>query len=357
MVRFVGGPTVSAYKDYNNHRVARPGQWRNLRNYGSVTNNTKIVIRNYNYCNHSAAPRMPWFARIPILGGLLLSLINVLKPTPPVVTPEPEPETKIEETPDNKGKGSGVVEVKPDVATEIVSNTVEEPGEKITETIEYTVAEGKQKTITLTGNEREAAIKKFGLTGDAATKAVVTKAPLWGTLAKCYGCKNDAAFREAFKAECNKLGIMEGDGLVHNHKIDQNFPKEITVNGTKYQYQSGVYSNQENWDVSYYIPNENSSSYKTYGTNEKKETKEKAGTPTQKTTFTATTKIWTTDTNGDGKIDKKDTATHTKTATGTTEKEAKDKLTAEIKGLNLGADLTKLATDNIFATELEKKDK
>lgn len=51
MVKFVGGfsPSTNAYKSYKNHTIAREGQWRMPRAYGSVKKEVKINIREYNY--------------------------------------------------------------------------------------------------------------------------------------------------------------------------------------------------------------------------------------------------------------------------------------------------------------------
>jgi len=356
MVKFVGGPSVGAYKNYNNHRIAREGQFRMPRNYGTIKNETKIVIRNYNQCNHTQTASTPWYLMLPMFSDLLKGIVDLFKkPEPePEPTPPPPPEVKVEEKVIEKPKNDPVVEtptpkpVTPEVKTEFTPEEIVNTTPEKEETIEYTVAEGKQKTITLKGKERETAIKKFGLTGANAEKAIVTKAPLWGTLAKCYGCENTPAFRNAFKAECKDLGIMEGEGAVHNHKIDQNFPKTITVDGKEYTYQSGIYDKQENWDLNYYIPNQ-PGDFKTYGTNEKKETKTTPGTTTKTTTWSGTTTIRY-DSNKDGKLDKND-ATHTVTSSDMKSKEAVQKdLDKQIKDLKLDSTLTEIANKNIFGS-------
>ena len=109
MVKFVGGPSVSAQKSYYNHRIARPGQFRIPRAYGSVKKETKIVIRNYNYCGNSYGNyggwQLPSWLQWFQLGANWLQNLLPQPKTPEPPTPEPEIKKKkdpepVEENPE-----------------------------------------------------------------------------------------------------------------------------------------------------------------------------------------------------------------------------------------------------------------
>ena len=117
MVKFVGGPSVSAQKSYYNHRIARPGQFRIPRAYGSVKKETKIVVRNYNYCGNSYGNyggwQLPsWLQWFQLGANWLQNLIPQPK-APEQPTPTPEVKKKEETKPVEEQETETEVE-KPD---------------------------------------------------------------------------------------------------------------------------------------------------------------------------------------------------------------------------------------------------
>ena len=236
MVKFVGGPSVSAQKSYYNHRIARPGQFRIPRAYGSVKKETKIVVRNYNYCGNSYGNyggwQLPsWLQWLQLGANWLQNLLPQPK-TPEPPTPEPEIKKKkdpepVEENPE------------PEPEPEVEKPEKPEEPEKPKET---------QANVTLSAESKktpdkveEQTVKVFNKT--TRKDAHHNEGYTWQSLQNAYVAEDGSTvpnttafrnwFRETYLNGATDIGINE-----------QHYPKTITYGGKTYNFDKEKYKPQ-----------------------------------------------------------------------------------------------------------------
>ena len=225
MVKFVGGPSVSAQKSYYNHRIARPGQFRIPRAYGSVKKETKIVVRNYNYCGNSYGNyggwQLPsWLQWFQLGANWLQNLIPQPKvqeqPTPE--QPTPDPVVKKKDDPDP-------VEDDTDKKTEV--ETPSDPKNNIFASEAEIIEEVKTETKEIKEEPKSTTVN-IGL--EVKTLSDGTKeysARLWDAVANGYGFPNTKANRDEFRK--TYLG-----GADYIPKGDQQLPNKVIIGGQEY---------------------------------------------------------------------------------------------------------------------------
>lgn len=243
MVKFVGGPSVSAQKSYFNHRIARPGQFRVPRAYGSIKKETKIVVRNYNYCGSSygCGWQLPsWLQWAQVGVNFLQGLIPQPKvPTQPTVNPLQD------DLDDYKKK----IE---DLEAEIEELKKKDPETPV-----------EPKKPTETPDSSEISFKKEVTPGQEAKAGEITTIPAmvkfgkklpdgrvqfqgWQTLADAYGVPNTEEFRNWFRI--NHLKDLK-TAIWEPGKI-QNFPKEINYpegSDKKYAFDPDKFANAHDY--------------------------------------------------------------------------------------------------------------
>ena len=313
MVKFVGGPSVNAYKNYRNHTIARPGQFRMPRNYGSVTNKTTIIVRNYNQCN--CGPKMNWLAAMPMFGDLLKGILDLFKKPEPVVEP------KVEET-TIKPKEETVVKTeepekteKPVTPTPIIEGNIfsdeKVEGGKEAKKLTTTILDAEMYTIRNKSKDRT--VTKNGTT--VTQKAY--NAPLWQTLGKSYTTTTPDGKTKQLKItpEFQKFFInkyLKGDeAKVWDLGKDQEFITELEWKGETYTFNAETFKNKANWDL-YWVDEKGKNQV---GTTEADYSKAEAGT--KKETWTASTSFKL-DANNDGDFNDAGDINLTFNATSTT---------------------------------------
>lgn len=248
MVKFVGGPSVNAYKSYKNHTIAREGQWRMPRAYGSVRKEVKINIREYNYQGNSyggwggfqlpgwlqwASFGMNWlnqiipqrqaqqdtnpFAANPLQGQLddMQAEIDKLKKENEELKKKKVEEPKKEETKPVD------INANVDLLTEEVE-TVNTTPDKVEET-------------TVQVNNTVKVIKKA-----QGNQNGVNEGYTWASLQNAYVAEdgtsvpNSSAFRNWFRE--NYLNNATDIGVGQQH-----YPKEITYQGKTYKFDTDKY--------------------------------------------------------------------------------------------------------------------
>ncbi len=263
MVKFVGGPSVSGYKSYRNHRTAREGQWRMPRLYGGVTNNLTIKVRNYNTGSYGCGWgfQMPeWFYPFKYITDMVGSWIDrFTSRRAPVETPVETQNPFSSELEDLRNeierlkKENEKLKEDPEVKeTEEEDTVVEEPKPStFTQNTEFdtetTNNEVKTEDTDLTTEVPAQKVKK----GSVENGKQQYKAPLWNTLAMSYtytdenGQVHQAVNNSAFRA-----AIKEATGLTANiysiNKVNH-FPNKITVDGKEYTFNMETYTNEDNW--------------------------------------------------------------------------------------------------------------
>lgn len=242
MVKFVSGPSVGAQKSYYNHRIAREGQFRIPRAYGSVKNEVNIKVRNYHYCGGSSYSgwQMPgWLQWL----GFGMNFLQSLIPQRPTYTEQPQVQVQTnplqsqldelndrideleaenkklkegKETEEPKKKSTPVnTNANVELATEEVIDTQTTP-----DTVEEKTVKVFNKTTRLNANQNE------GYTWQSLQDAYVAED---GTTVP-----NTAAFRNWFRQTylngATDIGINE-----------QHYPKTITYGGKTYSFDTSKY--------------------------------------------------------------------------------------------------------------------
>lgn len=239
MVKFVGGPSVSAQKSYYNHRIARPGQFRIPRAYGSVKKETKIVVRNYNYCGNSYGNyggwQLPsWLQWFQLGANWLQNLIPQPKvqeqPTPE--QPTPDPVVKKKDDPDP-------VEDDTDKETEVETPSDPDPAERPKETQANVTLSTESETTP--DKVEEKTVKVFNKT--TRKDANHNEGYTWQSLQNAYVAEDGSTvpnttafrnwFRETYLNGATDIGINE-----------QHYPKTITYGGKTYNFDTDKYKPQ-----------------------------------------------------------------------------------------------------------------
>ena len=94
MVKFIGGPSINAYKNYRNHTIARPGQFRMPRNYGRMSTRTTIIMNGGNTCHrnygcgwgYGQSSLMGFMNLMPMIGSFFTNLFGLFAPKQPAIT-------------------------------------------------------------------------------------------------------------------------------------------------------------------------------------------------------------------------------------------------------------------------------
>lgn len=253
MVKFVGGPSPNAYKSYKNHTIAREGQWRMPRAYGSVKKEVKINIREYNYHGNSYGNyggfQLPaWLQWLNAGMGWVNQFIPQPQETPVAPTPNNNDQTleDLQKQIDELKKENEELKNKP---TKEVKET-EEPKEPEKPKDSSEISFKKEVTEGQEAKEGEAlttpAMVKFGK--KLADGRVQFQG--WQTLADSYGVQNTAEFRNWFRQ--NHLKGLDKD--IWQPGVVQNFPTEINYpegSDKKYSFDPDKFANAHD----YHTPN------------------------------------------------------------------------------------------------------
>lgn len=227
MVKFVGGfsPSTNAYKSYKNHTIAREGQWRMPRAYGSVKKEVKINIREYNYggnyANYGGFQLPSWLQWAQFGMNWINQLIPQREYTPATVQPQDnnpfakELEDLKKEMEELKAENEKLKNKPAETVPEVEEPEKEKPKDssEISFQTETTGAEEAKEGKLLTTEAKTNIIKKRS-DGKVNYQG-------WTTLANAYGIPNTESFRNWFRKE-----HLQGKNIWEVGT--QNFPTEIT---------------------------------------------------------------------------------------------------------------------------------
>lgn len=256
MVKFVGGFSAStnAYKSYKNHTIAREGQWRMPRAYGSVKKEVKINIRKYNYggnyANYGGFQLPSWLQWAQFGMNWINQLIPQREYTPATVQPQDnnpfakELEDLKKEIEELKAENKKLKNKPAETDPEVEEPETEKPKDSSEISFTKDVTEGQEakegETLTTP------AMVKFGK--KLADGRVQFQG--WQTLADSYGVQNTAEFRNWFRQ--NHLKGLDKD--IWQPGVVQNFPTEINYpegSDKKYSFDPDKFANAHD----YHTPN------------------------------------------------------------------------------------------------------
>lgn len=320
MVKFVGGFSAStnAYKSYKNHTIAREGQWRMPRAYGSVKIEKKYEIKQYNYCgssygNYGGFQLPSWLQWAQFGMNWINQLIPQREYTPATVQPQ-----------DNNPFAKELEDLKKEMEELKAENEklknkdkVEEPKKEdkpvdINANVDLSTEE-EVKTTTTPDTVEEKTIKVNNKTRKVSGNTY--EGYTWTSLQNAYVAEDGSTvpnspsfrnwFRQTYLNGATDIGVNE-----------QHYPKEITYGGKTYSFNTDKYK-----PTQYTIDN----GYKGTSAHTSAVTETKKGTTTTSSTWKGSaTATWK----------DKDGKEHTKTVTvsGQASKDAAiAKLKADIK--------------------------
>lgn len=318
MVKFVGGPSPNAYKSYKNHTIAREGQWRMPRAYGSVKKEVKINIREYNYHGNSYGNyggfQLPaWLQWLNAGMGWVNQFIPQPQETPVAPTPNNNDQTleDLQKQIDELKKENEELKNKP--TTEVEDPKKENKPVEINANVDLSTKEDVETTTTPdTVEEKTIQVNNKTRRVSGSTYEGYT----WTSLQNAYVAEDGSTvpnspsfrnwFRQTYLNNATDIGVNE-----------QHYPKEITYGGKTYKFSTDKYK-----PTQYTVDN----GYKGTSAHTSAVTETKKGTTTTKSSWSGVAKATWTD--KDGK-----TQTKTITVSGMESKEAAiAKLKADIKG-------------------------
>ncbi len=270
MVKFIGGPSINAYKSYRNHTVAREGQWRNLRPSYNTKSTVNIKIRNYGNHGHSYGGygfgfggfQLPAWMQWAQFGlNWLTQLFPQKQPTVDETNPfaaqleelkaeNEELKKKLEQ------KQPSPEPVKPNGEVPSGEVVTPDPGKGNVEPLPLTNPEGVQVETETTPDASEIKIKTVTTQGVEAkegelltTEVKVPKAKKnssdnsieyhgWNTLCNSYGIPNTREFRDWFRQK-----YLNGNDVWKSNTA-QNFPNTIVYpegSQNKYEFNKGKF--------------------------------------------------------------------------------------------------------------------
>lgn len=313
MVKFVSGPSVNAQKSYYNHRIARPGQFRVPRMYGSVKKEVNIKVRQYNTCGgsyHTGWQLPSWLQWMNFGANLFQSWLPSYSPQP---TNQPEANPLQSQLDDLNKKYEDLLAENKKLKE---GKGTEEPEKKEAETVNANVElDTKEvvKTTTTPDTVEEKTIKVNNKTKRISGNTY--EGYTWASLQNAYVAEDGSTvpnspsfrnwFRQTYLNGATDIGVNE-----------QHYPKEITYGGKTYSFNTDKYK-----PTQYTVDN----GYKGTSAHTSAVTETKKGTTTTSSTWQGSaTATWK----------DKDGKEHTKTVTvsGQASKDAAiAKLKADIK--------------------------
>lgn len=319
MVKFVGGfsPSTNAYKSYKNHTIAREGQWRMPRAYGSVKKEVKINIREYNYggnyANYGGFQLPSWLQWAQFGMNWINQLIPQREYTPATVQPQ-----------DNNPFAKELEDLKKEMEELKAENEklknkdkVEEPKKEdkpvdINANVDLSTEE-EVKTTTTPDTVEEKTIKVNNKTRKVSGNTY--EGYTWTSLQNAYVAEDGSTvpnspsfrnwFRQTYLNGATDIGVNE-----------QHYPKEITYGGKTYSFNTDKYK-----PTQYTIDN----GYKGTSAHTSAVTETKKGTTTTKSSWSGVATATWKDENGQE---------HTKTVKVSgmeSDKAARTKLEADIR--------------------------
>lgn len=289
MVKFVSGPSVGAQKSYYNHRIAREGQFRIPRAYGSVKNEVNIKVRNYHYCGGSSYSgwQMPgWLQWL----GFGMNFLQSLIPQRPTYTEKPQVQVQtnpLQSQLDELNDRIDELEAENKKLKEGSTAKKEEPK------TDFTV----ESEITQESNEIEKEVKENVPGKDLRTAINITRNPNnsnqttgWDRIIDGYvGPDNKPASSAERKQILQQLRqeLFNGDQNKFFNGGEQFVPNTIKIGDKTFTFNKANYDNSNKWvDLGGNITSVNTEAKRTEATTTTKKVTEEVTTFKGKTTVT-----------------------------------------------------------------------
>lgn len=267
MVKFIGGPSINAYKNYRNHTIARPGQFRMPRNYGRMSTRTTIIMNGGNTCHrnygcgwgYGQSSLMGFMNLMPMIGSFFTNLFGLFAPKQPAITQnqnnnifadnKPVTTTKTYTPTSRTATATPVAETKVEEEEDNNDNQNIEATGSLTYSISTTQGtENTPTTVEVKPNEMRAT----RISTPPEKEGLWAKGPLMETLAKSYIEKGSSPERRPSGTELTAViehlrANVLGNNHIFDHQKTQHFPAEITVGGKTYTFDKTYFIDKNNW--------------------------------------------------------------------------------------------------------------
>ena len=266
MVKYIGGPSINAYKNYRNHTIARPGQFRMPRNYGRMSTRTTIIVNGGNTCHrnygcgwgYGQSSLMGFMNLMPMIDSFFTNLFGLFAPKQPAITQNQNNNIFADSKPVTTSK-TYTPTSSTATATPVTGTKVEEEDNNDNQNINAT-GSLTYSISTTSGTENTPTTVKVKPDEMRATRidtptnksGTWAQGPLMETLAKSYFEKGTDPAKSPSGAELTavinhlKTTVLKGKDIF-DHKTTQHFPAEITVGNKTYKFDKTYFINRDNW--------------------------------------------------------------------------------------------------------------